>query len=128
MKNISMKVAVGYALPCGPGEVWHGRKIQAGYARVGVCNCTKYASLEIDIPGPEEERTLGEVLGSIILWDKKHIVFLGSVPRRPPSPPSPRNSTPPSSPPHDYDHHSPSLSPPVGQPSSPPPASTKVPD
>jgi hypothetical protein len=29
MKNISMKVVVGYALPSGPREVWHGREIRA---------------------------------------------------------------------------------------------------
>jgi hypothetical protein len=57
-----------------------------------------YESLELDIPGPEEETTLGEVLGGIILWDKKHIVFPGSAPRQPLSPPSPCNS-PPLSPP-----------------------------
>jgi hypothetical protein len=27
MKNISMKVAVGYVLPSGPGQTWHGREI-----------------------------------------------------------------------------------------------------
>ena len=27
MKNISMKVAVGYALPCPPGTKWHTREI-----------------------------------------------------------------------------------------------------
>jgi hypothetical protein len=31
MKNISMKVAVGYALPSGPGQLWHGREIRASY-------------------------------------------------------------------------------------------------
>jgi hypothetical protein len=36
MKNISMKVAVSYALPNGPGQTWHGRGIRAGYAHVGV--------------------------------------------------------------------------------------------
>jgi hypothetical protein len=107
MKNISMKVAVGYALPCGPREVWHGRGIQAGYARVGVdAIVLGYESLELDIPGLEDEITLGEVLGGIILWDKKHIVFLGLVPRWPPSPPSPRNSPPPSPPlDDDMDNH-----------------------
>jgi hypothetical protein len=99
MKNISMKVAVGYALPSGPGQVWHGREIRAGYARVGVDAIVPgYESLELDIPGPEEETTLGEVLGGIILWDKKHIVFPGSAPRQPLSPLSPCNS-PPLSPP-----------------------------
>jgi hypothetical protein len=36
MKNISMKVAVGQALPCPPDARWHGREIPAGYAKVGV--------------------------------------------------------------------------------------------
>jgi hypothetical protein len=35
MKNISMKVAVGQALPCPPNACWHGREIPAGYAKVG---------------------------------------------------------------------------------------------
>jgi hypothetical protein len=95
MKNISMKVVVGYALPSGHGQLWHGREIRAGYARVGVdAIVPRYESLELDVPGPEEETTLREVLGGVILWDKKHIVFPGSVLRRPPSPPSPRNSPP----------------------------------
>jgi hypothetical protein len=34
MKNIPMKVAVGFALPCEPGVRWHGREIRAGYAHV----------------------------------------------------------------------------------------------
>jgi hypothetical protein len=85
MKNISMKVAVGYALTSGPGQLWHGREIRAGYARVGVnAIVSGYESLDLDIAGPEGETTLGEVLGGVILWDKKHIVFLGSAPRRPP--------------------------------------------
>jgi hypothetical protein len=107
MKNIPMKVAVSYALPCGPREVWHGCEIQAGYACVGVdAIVPSYESLELDIPGLEDEITLGEVLGGIILWDKKHIVFSGSVPRWPPSPPSPRNSPPPSPPlDDDRDNH-----------------------
>jgi hypothetical protein len=95
MKNISMKVAVGYALPSGPGQLWHSREIRAGYARVGVDAIVPgYESLELDVAGPEEETTLREVLGGVILWDKKHIVFPGSAPRRPPSPSSPRNSPP----------------------------------
>jgi hypothetical protein len=36
MKNISMKVAVGQALPCPPNARWHGREIPAGYAKVRV--------------------------------------------------------------------------------------------
>jgi hypothetical protein len=69
-------------------------------------------SLELDVRGPEEETTLGELLGGAILWDKKHIVFTGSAPTRPPSPPSPHNS-PPLSPPLDDDRDNyKSLSPP----------------
>jgi hypothetical protein len=40
-----------------------------------------YESLYLDIAGPEDESTLGEVLGGIILWDKKHIMFPGLAPR-----------------------------------------------
>jgi hypothetical protein len=117
MNNISMKVEVVHALPYGPREVRHGCEIRAGYARVGVDAIVPgYESLELDIPAPEEETTLGEVFGGVILWDKKHIVFPGSAPRRPPSPPSPRNSPPPIPPLDDdrdnYQSPSPPRSPP----------------
>jgi hypothetical protein len=72
-----------------------GCEIRAGYARVGVDAIVPgYESLELDIPGPEEETTLGEVLGGVILWDKKQVVFPGLAPRQPPSPPIPHNSPP----------------------------------
>jgi hypothetical protein len=113
MKNISMKVAVGYVLPSGPGQTWHGREIRAGYARVGVdAIVLGYESLELDVAGPEEETTHGEVWGGFILWDKKHIVFPGSVPRRPPPPPSPRNSPPLDDDRDNYQSPSPHRSPP----------------
>jgi hypothetical protein len=79
-----------------------------------------YESLELDVVGPEEEATLGEVLGGVILWDKKHIVFPGSAPRRPPSPQSPRNSPPPDDDRDDYHSPSPHRSPPQCQPPPPP--------
>jgi hypothetical protein len=61
MKNISMKVAVGYVLPSTPRQTWHGREIRAGYARVGVDAIVPgYESLNLDVAGPEEEATLGE--------------------------------------------------------------------
>jgi hypothetical protein len=126
MKNISMKVAVEQALPSGPDVRWHGREIPAGYAKVGVDEIvTGFHDMELDIAGPEDERTLGEVLGGVILWDKNYIKLPGSAPRitlplsrrRSPTPPSPP------SPPHDYGHHnmSPSRSPPpdLGRPSPP---------
>jgi hypothetical protein len=50
MKNILMKVAVGYALPSGPGQTWHGHEIRAGYAHVGVHAIVPgYESLELDV-------------------------------------------------------------------------------
>ena len=92
-----MKMAVGYALPCPPDACWHGREILAGYAKVGVDEIvTGFHDMELDIPGTEDERTLGEVVGGIILWDKNYIKPPSR--RRSPTPPSP-----PRIPPHDYD-------------------------
>ena len=86
----------------------------------------------LDIPGPEDERTLGEVVGATILWDKKYIKIPGLVPRTTPLPSRrmlPTPPSPPRSPLHDYDHHSarPSRSPPpdLVWPSSPPPLPAK---
>jgi hypothetical protein len=36
MKNISMKVVVGFALPSKPGAYFHGFLLPASYARAGV--------------------------------------------------------------------------------------------
>jgi hypothetical protein len=59
MKNISMKVAVGYVLPSRPVQVWHGREIRASYSRVGVdAIVPRYESLELDIPGPMRRQHL----------------------------------------------------------------------
>jgi hypothetical protein len=128
MKNISMKVAVGYALSCEPGVTWHSRQIPDGYACIGVDEIVPgYESLELDMAGPEDEATLGEVLGGVILWNKKDIKFAGLAP--PPPPPIHRRSPSPPSPSRDYDDHhsaSPSRSPPSGQPSSPPLAPIKL--
>jgi hypothetical protein len=130
LKNISMKVAVGQALPCAPDPRWHGREILASYAKVVVDEIVKgFNELELDIPGPEDEKTLGEIVGGVILWDKNYIKLPGSAPRTTPPPSRRRSPTPPSprrSPPHDYGHHnaSPSRSPPpdLGWPSPPPAA------
>ena len=91
-RNISLKVAVGYALPNQPGASYHLGDIQAGYARVGVDEIVPgFETLELEIPGGEEERTLGEVKRGFVLWNKKYIVFPGSLPR----PPTPPYSSPP---------------------------------
>jgi hypothetical protein len=119
-----MKVAVGQALPCPPDAHWHGREIPAGYTKVRVDEIvTGFHDMELDIPGPKDERTLGEVVGGVILWDKNYIKHPGSAPRTTP-PPSHRRSpippSPPRSPPHDYGHHSASPS------RSPPPAAKET--
>jgi hypothetical protein len=109
MKKISMKVAVGQALPCPPDARWHGREIPAGYVKVGVDEIvTGFYDMELDIAGPKDERTLREVLGGVILWDKNYIKLPGLATRTTPPPSRHRSPTPPSprrSPPHDYGLH-----------------------
>src|SRR5664279_3220599 len=62
MKNISMKVAVDFALACEPGARWHGGEIPAGYARFGVDEVLPgYETLELDIPAAEGEITPARV-------------------------------------------------------------------
>jgi hypothetical protein len=119
MKNISLKVAIRQDLPSGPNVRWHGHEIPAGYAKVGVDEIvTRFHDMELDIAGPEDERTLAEVLGGVILWDKNYIKLPGLAPRTTPHLSRRRSPTPPSppSPPHDYGHHntSPSRSPCAG--------------
>ena len=93
MKNISVKVAVGFAFVPSAKATWHGGEIPAGYARVGVDQIIpEFQSMELDIPGPEGQPTLGECLGEVILWNKKNIKFPGSAPIMPPPPPSRRRS------------------------------------
>jgi hypothetical protein len=129
MKNISMKVAVEQALPSGSDVRWHGREIPASYAKVGVDEIVLgFYDMELDIAGPEDERTLGEVLGGVILWDTNYIKLPGSAPRTTPPLSRRRSPIPPSppSPPHDDGHHntspSRSLPPDLGRSSPPPPA------
>jgi hypothetical protein len=93
MKNMSFKVAIGNALPCLPEALHHGNPIPAGYAHVSVDGIVPgFEDLEIDFPIPEGDVRLRDVKHYIILWQKKYIKFLGSVPR----PPTSRNPCPPS--------------------------------
>jgi len=146
MGNISMKVAIGMALPCLPGALHHNNPIQDGYARVTVEDIVPgFEDLEIDIATPEGERRLGNLKRQIILWKKKFIKFPGedARPTSPPpsgggggggggaaggggspTPPS-RQSTPPSNPPPAGKQTPPPSPPPAGKqtpPSNPPPA------
>ena len=68
MKNMSMKVADGYAYTNPPKATFHCNSIPAGYARVGVDEVVaQYSRLELDIPGGDEEHTLREAIHHIIL-------------------------------------------------------------
>ena len=127
MSNISVKAAEGYALPCESTALYLGKEIPDGFARVGVDQVHPgFASLELQIPGGDDERTLGDVDGGLILWPKKYIVIPGWTAPRPPSPPSPHDD--------DLDDHhntSPSRSSPpphqTPEPSPPPPHQTPQP-
>ncbi|KAK1613168.1 hypothetical protein QYE76_036841 [Lolium multiflorum] len=84
-RNLSLKVAAGFVLPSlgleGKPALWHGNEIPASYARVGVDTIVpSFESMELEIPGGEGQGTLEEVLGDIILWDKKNIKLPGWVP------------------------------------------------
>jgi hypothetical protein len=55
VKNVSIKVADGYALPNPPDARFHCGSIAAGYARVGVDDVlSAYYNLELDIPGGDD--------------------------------------------------------------------------
>ena len=121
IKNLSFKAAEGYALTCEEEARWYSLEIPDGFGRVGVDEILPgYDTLELGIPGPENEKTLGEVKGRLILWKKKYIVFPGSSPRAP-SPPG-RNSPPPSPYDDDRDEHH------ISSPMTPPHQRTATPD
>jgi hypothetical protein len=88
MKNISMRVAKGYALPNTPRVTFHSNPIPAGYARVRVDEIEQgYDGLELDIPGGDGESTQAEAQRGLILWRKDCIIFPHST-LRTPAPPS----------------------------------------
>ena len=65
--NISMKVADAVAFTNPPEATFHCNPIPAGYARVLVEVVDQYSGLELDIPGGDDEHTLGEANHHIIL-------------------------------------------------------------
>nr|ABA96332.1 transposon protein, putative, CACTA, En/Spm sub-class [Oryza sativa Japonica Group] len=97
--NLSIKVASGMAIPTDPSSTYHCRPIPHGYAKVEIELVERtYEDLELDIPGGDGEKKLGDTAHAIILWRKKYIVFPGQ--ERPPAPPSPPQAqSPPPSPP-----------------------------
>uniref|UniRef100_A0ACD5UZL9 Uncharacterized protein n=1 Tax=Avena sativa TaxID=4498 RepID=A0ACD5UZL9_AVESA len=100
--NISMKVAVGYALPIGPTPTYHCRPVLEGYAVVGVDEIMPtFEVLDLHYPAGEGDVTvLGDAKNVTILWPKECIVLRKHTPRpsSPPPHPSPASSSPPRQP------------------------------
>src|SRR6185503_4184794 len=68
IKNLMFTVAYGTAMPTQPGDVYHVQQILSGYTRVGMEQvCQGWETLELDIPGGDEERTLAEAIHGYIL-------------------------------------------------------------
>ena len=117
--NLTMKVAVGYAVPIGPKPTFHCSSVPYGYAVVGVDEVSKeFEELKLEHPAGEDGEVveLGEARKGTILWPKEFIM-LPNWPPRPSTPQSSNPSTPPT-------HRSPaqqSSSPPPPQAPSPPP-------
>ena len=76
--NITMKVAVGYALPIRAKPIFHCCPVPHGYAVVGVDEVVKgFEELKLDHPAGEDGEVveLGEAKKCTILWRKESIVL-----------------------------------------------------
>jgi hypothetical protein len=75
--NITMKVAVGYALPIRPNATYHCRPIPHGYAVAGVDEVMgAFEQLKLDHPAGEGDLyELGEAKKTTVLWLKEYIVL-----------------------------------------------------
>ena len=63
MRNMSIKVAVGYVYPQQAGATHHHQPIPADRALVGVDDIVPtYETMDLDYPGGDEEKTLGDVM------------------------------------------------------------------
>ena len=70
--NISMKVAVGYALPIGPTPTYHSRPVPEGYAVVGVDEIMPtFEVLDLHYPAGEGDVT---VLGDTNMGPKSSMI------------------------------------------------------
>ena len=95
VKNISVQVAHGSALPVNPASTIHGMPIPPGYASITVEQIVEPThineNLELDFVGGGE-KTLGDALHGIVIWRKADIKLIANnnAPMNPPpSAPSP---------------------------------------
>ena len=109
VKNITVHVAYGSALPLIPSTSIHGRTVPPGYASVTVEQIVgNNEDLELDFVGGDGEKTLGDAMHGIVLWHKADIKLIANTTAsvdpddrpslHPPSPPSPHSASPPSPP------------------------------
>ena len=96
VKNISVHVAYGSALPVIPSSTIHGMPIPPSYASVTVEQIVEPThineNLKLDFVGGDGEKTLGDALHGIVLWrkaDNKLIANNKAPMDPPPSTPSP---------------------------------------
>src|SRR3954467_8528096 len=114
--GLSIKVAVGYALPPVAGGTYHCRPIPDGYAIVGVDEVVKeYEEAQLDHATGEGETQLKFAVKTTILWKKEHIVLPNWRPLAPPPSPQCQQSEPPQ--PSPSSHQNTPLSSPALQPS-----------
>ena len=93
--GLSIKVAVGYALPPVAGGTYHCRPIPDGYAIVGVDEVVKeYEEAQLDHATGEGETQLKFAVKTTILWKKEHIVLPNWRSLAPPPSPQRQQSEP----------------------------------
>ena len=96
VKNISVHVAHGSALPVNPASIIHEIPIPPSYASITVEQIVEPThineNLELDFVGGDGEKTLGDALHGIVLWRKADIKLTANNKAHvdpPPSAPSP---------------------------------------
>ena len=96
VKNISVQVAHGSALPVNPASTIHGMPIPPGYTSVTVEQIVEPThineNLELDFVGGDCEKMLGDAPHGIVLWRKADIKVIANNKAPvdpPPSAPSP---------------------------------------